>query len=447
MILPIKRFAFSVSLIMILLSSSCIKNSTAIKTSMVTAESTKLPTVIPESTLTLAPLPIEAKPTPIQLPPIKTQCVDSSKNSQELNLRGVVALNKAAKPDSPNYGFYLLNLKNGNTIKDVNEGLWTQVSPDRKFLAYENLGEDADFLRLLNSNGEMTNEVKLSFDGKIVSYFNWQNSEQLRILHESIGNKLSAKLLNPFTQKYMTLRTDWKEVYRPSNPFEDKLVQWKFDQHAISATYVYGANILYDQSLTRVLYPKGNGVVSLVDVENETELANAQFQNWGELPSWSPDGQYLSILNHEGNTDEFYLVSRDGREFQKITNFSEVMGLASVLESAWSPDNKKIAFWLNTGESEEVDGAQSELAILDIVSKQVTRLCIQGISNYAYKHQWTMNHPEPIWSPDGRYIMFTQWDDPAAPKKYNVLVVDTETGAVEKISENTAPIGWMVNGQ
>jgi Tol biopolymer transport system component len=58
-----------------------------------------------------------------------------------------------------------------------------------------------------------------------------------------------------------------------------------------------------------------------------------------------------------------------------------------------------------------------------------------------------MNHPEPIWSPDGRYIMFTQWDDPAAPKKYNVLVVDTETGAVEKISENTAPIGWMVNGQ
>jgi len=56
-----------------------------------------------------------------------------------------------------------------------------------------------------------------------------------------------------------------------------------------------------------------------------------------------------------------------------------------------------------------------------------------------------MGHPEPIWSPDGRYIMITQWDDPASPKKYSVLVVDPVAGSVQKISENTEPIGWMVS--
>ena len=49
----------------------------------------------------------------------------------------------------------------------------------------------------------------------------------------------------------------------------------------------------------------------------------------------------------------------------------------------------------------------------------------------------------PGWSPDSRYIMITQWDDPVSPKKYSVLVIDPVTGAVETISENTAPIGWM----
>ena len=261
-----------------------------------------------------------------------------------------------------------------------------------------------------------------------------------------MGETLSARILNPFTQEYAPLRTDWYGVYAPKNTAENKLVHWKFDNHATEFGYIHGANIFYDPSLTRVLYPKDNNVVSLVDVENETEIASAQFEDWGKLPTWSPDGQFLSIVSHEGNADEFYLISRDGGEFQKITNLSEELNFGSISEVVWSPDSKQIVFWLNTIPGELEDGAQSELAILDIRSRQVTRLCIPGISNYAYE-PWSMNHPEPIWSPDGRYIMFTQWDDPAAPKKYNVLVIDTETGNVEKISENTAPIGWMVNGQ
>jgi WD40 repeat protein len=442
MILQKRRFAFSVALIVILLTSSCTNIGRGINTSIAPTESTDMPTTIPENTPTLIPLPTETKPVPTPLPAIKTQCVGTSKETQKLDLSGVVALNQAAKPDSFEWGFYLLNLKNGNTIRDVDDGMFTQVSPDRMYLAYKYLRGDTGFLSVLNSNGKTISDFEFTFDGLVVAYFNWQNPEQLRILHEGMGDRLSAQLLNPFTQENAPLRTDWSGMYAPKNPYQDKLVQWKFDQHATEISIIYGANILYDPRLTRVLYPKDNGVVSLVDVENEMELASAQFEDWGRLPSWSADGEYLTIVNHEGNVDEFYLVSRDGNEFQKITNFSQEVSLASVSEYSWSPYSNQIAFWLNTETNELADGAQSELAVLDIPSKQVTRLCIQGISKNAYE-PWTMNHPEPIWSPDGRYIMITQWDDPAAPKKYYVLVVDTVTGSLEKISENAAPVGWM----
>ncbi len=142
-------------------------------------------------------------------------------------------------------------------------------------------------------------------------------------------------------------------------------------------------------------------------------------------------------------TDELYIIPRDGSEFQKITNFSQEFDLAFVPESSWSPDSKQIVFWLSTETNGLEAGAQSELAILEVATRQITRLCFQGISVSAPR-PWLMGHPEPIWSPDGRYLMITQWDDPAAPQTYYVLVVDTETGSVEKISENTAPIGWMV---
>ncbi len=106
--------------------------------------------------------------------------------------------------------------------------------------------------------------------------------------------------------------------------------------------------------------------------------------------------------------------------------------------------DKWFAFWLNLCPGDLKDGVESELAILDVPSGQVTRLCIQGISTNAYE-LWTMNYPEPVWSPDGRYIVITQWDDPISPKKYYVLVIDIQTGIIKKISENTAPIGLMIN--
>jgi hypothetical protein len=389
---------------------------------------------------------------------VKTHCAGNVNKSQKLDLQGAIVLKRADKQvdfqaidesgQQPafDFGFYFFDPDKDQILQSIPEGLLEQVSPDGKYLAFVHYDSSGDnkFLGILDSNGRLVNDISLFIDGGWQSYFDWLNPRQIRIV--AAYEKVETRLLDPFTKLHSPLKNNWDNAYSPANPYEDKIPDWKFDSRATKTFDVYGANVLYDPTVTRVIFPKDDGFVSLVNAETETELSSARFNEWGRLPRWSQNGEYLTIVNREGNTDEFHLISRDGGEFQKITNLASVFDGATIPDYAWSPNSNKIAFWLNPDAGELKDGEHSELAILDIPSGQVTRLCIQGISSNAHE-PWTMNHPEPIWSPDGRYIMFTQWDDPAVPKNYNVLVIDTQTGAVEKISENTAPIGWMVNGQ
>lgn len=398
---------------------------------------------IPQPTATV----VTATPSPTPLPQVKTQCATSNQESSPSDLEGVIVLAKTGHQLNFSPGFYLMNAGSQHIFYTDNLSIVEKIAPDGKHLAYtyDTPAGIKAFMRVLDSNGKLLTEFEPYYDRLWAHYFSWQNEQQLRIVTTNF-NDAYVHLVNPFAQELTLLKTDWEGAYRPAEPFRDPVADWKFDRKATEISYVYGANILYDPTLTRVVFPKEGGNVALVDVQSSKELAHANFEDWGSLPSWSPNGQYLTILNHEDLVDNFYLVSRDGDEFERITDFASEFDYVSVPEYTWSPDNQRIAFWLRLEDDEHLDGAQSELAILDTSSKQVTRLCIEGISNIAYE-PLSMNHPEPIWSPDGRYIMITQWDDPAAPKGYYVLIVDTETGFIEKISENTAPVGWMANHQ
>jgi hypothetical protein len=379
---------------------------------------------------------------------MKTQCADSVHESQSLDLPGVIVLEKkyhGFEDYSP--GFQLMNADSLYIFYTDNLGIVKKVSPDGKHIVYSRpIGDIDGGLRLMDSNGKLLVEFQDHFDHKWAYDFSWQNEQQLRMVTSDLKHQVYVWMFSPITQEQTELKTDWAGAYYPATPHPDQVANWKFDRKSIESGYVYGANVLYDPTLTRVAYPKDGGDVAVVDVQSGKELAHANFQDWGSLPSWSPDGEYLTILNREGTVDNFYLVFRDGEEFQPITAFASLSDFVSVPEYTWSPNSQQIAFWLKVDDDRQQDGTQSELAVLDIPTRQIKRLCIQGISSNDGE-PLSMNHPAPIWSPDGRYIMITQWDDPATPKGYYVLAIDTETGSIEKVSENTAPIGWMTKDQ
>lgn len=449
-----KRFLFIICIVLLFISS-CAVNSGSIATGTPAASNDGLITSSPVNTPVPTPTS-ETMPAPTAepLPAVKIQCANDASGSR-LDLQDVIVLKRPdAKIDFQaadesgqwpdlHVGFFFFDISRRQIIQSINDGRMEQVSPDGIFLAYVyyDASGDEKFLGILDANGKVVADFLLFIDGSWQSYYNWQNSEKIRLV--AAYNTVETRLLDPITKLHSPLKNDWDDAYSPANPYQDKVADWKFDRMATKTFDVYGANILYDPTLTRVVYPKDDGVVSLVDVETETELASARFTDWGRIPSWSPNGEYLTILNREGNVDEFYLVSRNGGEFQRITNFAKELGFATITDYTWSPDSARIGFWLNMEQDEVADGEQSELAIIDISTRQVTRLCIQGISTNAYD-PWAMRHPEPVWSLDGKYIMFTQWDDANNPRNYFVLVVDPITGEWENISQNTAPIGWMV---
>ena len=320
------------------------------------------------------------------------------------------------------------------------------VSPDRRYLLYEydSGTEDEYRLAVIDDQGQVIKDFDNRYKQERWDYYNWQNSEEIRVVKTS-QDGVFPRIFSLFVENYSVLSTELE------NSYKGKGLDWGFDNRAIETLYYNGANILYDPTITRIIYPKKDQLISLIDVTTGQELASIQLPGWGRLPRWSDDGQNLAIVASADATfsqrkDEFFIVSRDGPEFKRLTHLTEKLEMVHISEYAWSPDGSQIAFWLNTeADDPNLEGTQSELAVLDIASGEITKLCIKGISAPIRSDPMPMmTRTQPVWSPDGRQVVFTQLN-PSLTNTYDVLVLDLETKTVFKVTSNKQPVGWMVS--
>ncbi|MFZ5883973.1 MAG: TolB family protein [Chloroflexota bacterium] len=320
------------------------------------------------------------------------------------------------------------------------------VSPDRRYLLYEydDGSFDVNYLAVVDSKGRMVTRFPNRIPPEIWwSYYSWQAKDTLRVVILDIDKEqVLPRLYKIDTQEYLPLKTDWQGAYAGRGP------EWGLDWRAMDIHYFKGANIVYDPTLTRVVYPKQGELVSLTDVASGQELASTQLPKWGRLPRWSDDGEHLALIasadpKTAAGKDEFFIVRRDGPVFQRLTYLTEQFDTVHISDYAWSPDGKRIAFWLNTTAADPAfEGTQSELAIVEIDTGAIKRLCIEGISA-PMRHEIQITHIQPVWSVDGQQIAFAQLDSSRA-NTYNVLVVDLETRTAYKVAANKEPIGWMM---
>jgi dipeptidyl aminopeptidase/acylaminoacyl peptidase len=128
-------------------------------------------------------------------------------------------------------------------------------------------------------------------------------------------------------------------------------------------------------------------------------------------PAWSPNGKWIAFdSDHDGDEQwDLFLVSPQTGEVVNLTNTPD----AAEQGHAWSPDSRYIAYMWKPRSS-----STYEINIIDVLTKRyraLTKETPKQLTNYG-----------PIWSHDGKSIIFTQ--ENGSGKDANVFVADALTG-------------------
>src|SRR6266851_202898 len=107
-------------------------------------------------------------------------------------------------------------------------------------------------------------------------------------------------------------------------------------------------------------------------------------------PRWSPDGTQLAFMRDRGGDERFaiWIVDRDGEHERKLTSDDAAMHR----DISWSPDGRWIACVANT------DGKRFGVRIIDSATGAGRALTDND-----------REHERPVFSPDGRWLLFESW--------------------------------------
>ncbi len=283
------------------------------------------------------------------------------------------------------------------------------ASPDRKWLAYiESVPDERGYtqsllLRLINASGQRN----------MLSYWvaNWQmivgwlDNQKLALWLPGRPNG-AITVLNPFTGH-------WQEILPTFPIFDDNL----FNHYGPTA-------VLYDSTLYYAVYEGGlsNGSsLSLWDVQAGKILW--QERTNGHSPAWSPDGKQFAVtidgviytVNLVGQETEIFDIADTEIPYSKWSNIGQLN---------WSPDGTNIAVWL---------GDHQRLAIINVLTKQATDLCIENNSIWS---------SSPIWSPDGQYLAIATSRDVDRYSR-QTLIVDIRKSIAYKVADDIGPAAWL----
>ncbi len=310
------------------------------------------------------------------------------------------------------------------------------ASPDGKWLAYCPVSNDSptgQWLIVRSADGKQQKKVPLDLHlDYLGSYgFPWLDNQHLAFLQIQPDNHppegYPIVIINPFNKEQSKLDSNYPGLQRsPSGP---------------AGNLDLGhSDVVYDPSLNLVIFPSAIDGSYLVLWDRQSKAVLAKVDGAvGYYPLWSPDAEQFVVpllppKESENIIVEWFRVSRDG-QVDQLTHFGDYFMSAEIdSEYRWSPDGRKLAFWLKVS-----PGLCSgpNLAVLDISTRQVMDTCVSGQSGYAAT-------PGPIWSLDSRYIV-------VVIQNLNVrqtILVDTKRGQafdITNITGDSLPIGWLVS--
>lgn len=450
--------------VIVALLTGCSGSGTGISTFAVT----RVPTQKIEPTFSETSVPTQqigitlptSLPTTIQVPtyPPKTrmqaQCLDVETTPiSEIGSSGVLVLENRALLDEGHYksGTFQLDMRSGQVTEIAKAGenqIDHVVSPNRSLMAYESV--------IFDSEGKVAKEELVVADAtgnrlKTIPWEEewwqtpiWSDNEHV-VINLSLPDEensdqkpLPMLVLNPFTNERRIVKPDFSGF--PVTSSAD-LPYWEGRWGAI-----------YDPTLTYVIYPRvtenNNEMYTyavwdlskqqLVTTLDEIFSSYTAIKGNFPIPKWSPDGSRFVFQGFDPTADpvniELYEVNHDGQTRQ----LTQLAPVAYVWESSfsWSPDGRYIAMFLGSQLGAPYEKAR--VAVLDTMTLNVIDYCI----SVTFLGDGYGGGPlVPIWSPDGRQFVITDWYE---KDHCRVILVDIEKNSAAKIADDMEPVGWMV---
>src|SRR5947209_7395427 len=142
--------------------------------------------------------------------------------------------------------------------------------------------------------------------------------------------------------------------------------------------------------------------------------------------AWSPKGRWIAYnSDYNGNEQwDLFVVSVDNGQVVNLTNTPEV----SEEGAAWSPDGEKLAYTVKPKQSPNY-----EIDTIDILTKKVTHITNNTPAQ--------LNNMEPMWSKDGKWIVFTQ--QRADEKDGNIFIVSSAGGHAANLTPHQGEHSFM----
>src|SRR5262245_28132596 len=169
-------------------------------------------------------------------------------------------------------------------------------------------------------------------------------------------------------------------------------------------TYSQSAQFYSPEPRGIVLADVSRGLYPLLIASDDNDAA-------GRVLSWSPDGGRFAT----NDGFDIYLSTADFR----VHNISHSPDYAEN-DPVWSPDGRRLAFTASSGNYAE-NNVRWYVGIIDIEHEQPTYIPLPEDESFIV---W-----QPIWSPDGRMLVYLtnkRTDGGAAENRLNVLDVERQ---------------------
>ncbi|HQX16313.1 MAG TPA: hypothetical protein PLA27_07800 [Anaerolineales bacterium] len=294
--------------------------------------------------------------------------------------------------DADNYSNYFFDLESNQVLsledkKQVSsfasapDFISARASPNKKYLQANFTDKQYGMIRTID-------QVIKTYDIQGQDDWNrgrWLDNERMFFQYWLAPNGNTIVIYNPFTGEQKNIQLDLPNPYIVYESL-GKVAWVKAD---------------IDPTLKRALYNDKDEKLVLWDLDTQKEIVSLPSPMDVTEGTWSPDGNEFAIPSPStiGALKELFIIDMNGTV--KMTSFNQKYPFANVsARPSWSPDGRRIAFWLKVSNIANADPKKLRqwLAIIDTTTLDMQIYCLSP------------NKPPAggggiVWSPDSTQVI------------------------------------------